>query len=272
MKRKIESLRELQLIQLDMLREFDGFCRQNNINYCFAGGSALGAIRHQGFIPWDDDIDIFITRPNYEKLLERAKDGISEHCVLNCPEWNPEFLGYIPKIELIGSIVKMGTIKVEHDIQLGLSLFVCDGVSKYKWIQKCYFRKMYVYKALYALTVNNLELANSSLARKAGPALAVFFKSAKSKKYRDKILKLMKKYPYEKSVMIAPTADTRAFWEVEEKSIFEQYSYVDFEGEKYPVRGNCKKYLERYYGDYMALPPKEEQIGKHDIQVWVEEK
>ena len=68
-----KELKELQELTLDLIIEFDDFCTKNNISYVLGGGSMLGAIRHQGFIPWDDDMDVMMLREEYEKLLIAAK-------------------------------------------------------------------------------------------------------------------------------------------------------------------------------------------------------
>ena len=68
MKRKIDNA-EIKSILLGLLEEFDFVCRQNNLKYSLCGGTMLGAIRHKGFIPWDDDVDIFMLREDYEQFL-----------------------------------------------------------------------------------------------------------------------------------------------------------------------------------------------------------
>ena len=69
---------EMQLYELENLKDFDTFCRQHNICYSLAGGTLLGAVRHGGFIPWDDDIDVMLDRVNYEKFLQEAESSLPE--------------------------------------------------------------------------------------------------------------------------------------------------------------------------------------------------
>ena len=73
--RKITDLKELKKIELDILLYIDRICREHNLLYYMAYGTLLGAVRHKGFIPWDDDIDIVMPRPDYEKLIKIMRGG-----------------------------------------------------------------------------------------------------------------------------------------------------------------------------------------------------
>ena len=76
--RKIESVEELKKIQLDILLSLHQFCSENNINYSLAAGSLIGAVRHKGFIPWDDDIDVYLLRSDYKKLEKSLKNSMKK--------------------------------------------------------------------------------------------------------------------------------------------------------------------------------------------------
>ena len=78
-----EEFRQMQLLQLDMLVELDRVCRENNINYTIFGGTLLGAVRHKGYIPWDDDLDIWMPRKDYEKLEQIMNQEDSCYKVVN---------------------------------------------------------------------------------------------------------------------------------------------------------------------------------------------
>ena len=86
-----EDLHQMQSIMLDILKTFDDICRKNNLTYYLSGGTMLGAVRHKGFIPWDDDADVVVPRRDYEILLKHAKEWLPEQYELVNPADNPEY-------------------------------------------------------------------------------------------------------------------------------------------------------------------------------------
>ena len=86
-------LRNVQLIQLEIAKEVKRICEQNNISYFMDGGTLLGAVRHKGFIPWDDDLDFGFTRDNYEKFIATAKKNLSSEFFLQTWDSDREY-GY----------------------------------------------------------------------------------------------------------------------------------------------------------------------------------
>lgn len=271
--RKITDLRELQLIQIKVLKEFTEFCRLHKLRVYMIGGSLIGAVRHKGFIPWDDDIDVSMPRTDYNTLVELHRNGIkvSENCCLLSAEVDNNFNGYIPQVVYRNSKMISRQYRENEELKIGLSIFVYDGVPS-GWIaQNIYYKKMYLLRSLYALCRADFNYVNTKIAKKIGPLLQPFFKVKNTKKYRDKILKYAQKYDYCDSEYVAPNVDTDAKKELVMRSIYNKFVELEFEGFNCYAASNYIDHLTKYYGDYMELPPIEARNAKHSFEAWIEE-
>lgn len=269
--KNVNTLRELQLITIFIYRDLMKFCEENNIKPYLLGGSLLGAVRHKGFIPWDDDMDICMSRDDYNKLISLSKGNISDKCRIIDPEIDSSFKGYIPLAVYKNSKQASGQYREEEDLYVSVSIFVYDGVPSNRIKRWLYYVHMYMLRAEHALCRANFNNVNTKFARKVGPILSTFFKSKDVYKYKKKILKLQKKYAFSNSKYVSTNADTNAWLEVFERKRFEEAKKVDFENIPSYVFSYYDEHLKRYYGDYMELPPEEDRNPKHSFKVWIED-
>lgn len=270
--KKISTLRELQQVSIYIYRDLMKFCEQNDIKVYLHGGSLIGAIRHEGFIPWDDDIDVCMSRPDYEKLLTISNGGkISSKCTVVDPESNSDFNGYIPVVVYNDSKLVSGQYRHPEDLKISVSIFIYDGISENKLIQKLYYMHMYALRAEHALCRADFNHVNTKAAKIFGPFLQRFYSDRGINKYKNKVLRLQKKFRYEKSKMVSTNADYKASVEVFPKADFESFVNIQFEGINSYTYSYYDLHLKKYYGNYMQLPPVEEQTAKHDFDAWIED-
>lgn len=264
------TLKELQKIELAMLLDFDRVCRKHNLRYSLAYGTLLGAVRHKGYIPWDDDIDIMMPREDYETLLtladEQYEDGyeVWEHRKTE---------GYVHPI---AKMVNTKTVLVEKlnidkvkPLGVYLDIFPLDKISNDKTEQT----------ALYNRCLKNAQhLAFSVLRfRKTGNPIKNIFKIIILAYYHLRgprpYLKTLDKIINECDVLQNNLLKVIVFPEQLENAIngneFDDLCELEFEGHYLYAIRNYDQWLTSSYGNYMQPPTEEHRVRTHDtITYW----
>lgn len=263
-----EKVRELQLKSLEMLLYFKKFCDENNLLFYFCGGCCIGSLRHQGFIPWDDDIDVFMPRDDYErlhKLWNEKADTKKYSCLHPSKEM---YSGNIFTTIVDNDTTLIKPYQTELDIPLGVNMdiFPLDGCpsSRFK-------RKMQMFWSL----IYSLYLAQVVPQKHGGVVefgSKVLLKLVPSKNLRYKIWKFaekhMTKYKIEDCDYITELCAGPGYMKNEyPKKAFESCVYKKFEGYDMPVPVGYDDYLKIAFGDYMTMPPKEKQVASHDVVI-----
>ncbi len=267
----VETLRELQLISIEIYRDLKNFCDQHGLKVYLHGGTLIGAIRHKGYIPWDDDIDVCMSRPDYRKMMEISDGIISERCTAIDPETNDEFNGYIPVVVYNNSKIQSGQYRTKENLKISISIFVFDGITNNTLFQKLYYLHMFILRAEHALCRADFRHVNTKLAKIVGPIMQPFYDEHNVNKYKNLILRFQQKYAYEFCEYVSTNADYQSSREVCKKSDFEKAVPVIFEGIESLAYSHYDAHLRAYYGDYMELPPEQERNAKHSFEAWVEE-
>ena len=262
---KNTELRELQDKSLEILLVFKDFCEKNKLLFYFCGGCCIGTLRHGGFIPWDDDIDVFMPRNDYEKLskiwpvqMKNTKYSINRD---SKDLFLRSLLTAISDEETTFIKERQSDLDISHGIRL--EILPLDGCPS-SGIK----RKIQIFWAFMHQILMNQEAPTSKgkLFEFIGRVILFIFPTWKSRyrmgKYAEK---KMSKYPIEECTHITELC-ARWKYMVNEypKEIFEEAIYKDFEGFKMPIPVGYDTYLHMAFGDYMILPPKEDQIPKHD--------
>lgn len=261
-----EELRALQLKGLDLVLYFKEICDKNNLLFYFCGGCCIGTIRHEGFIPWDDDVDVFMPRDDYNKLIEiwNMKADTDRYSIQIANE-------KIVTKNLFATINDNNTtfikpLQADLDINHGIVLDILplDGYpnSRIK-------RKIQVFWALiYSLYCAQVVPSNhGKLVEFAG---RVGLGIVKSQKLRYKIWryaeKKMTQYDIKECDNITELCSGPGYMMKRyPKSAFESAVYKKFEGYDMPIPVGYDDYLKIAFGDYMKLPPKEKQVAHHDV-------
>ncbi len=263
------NLKKAQKAMMEIVDEFDRVCKANGIKYFLSGGSAIGAKRHGGFIPWDDDVDIGICREDYEKFLQCA-DQLGDRYYLQCEDTDPNYPLVVPKIrmkntkfvcesyagnsnigqELSIDLVIYDTVpndpaeRQKHKKQLNLY----DQAVRYKFgvKDKFGFLKTLVIKLVSMQKAEKLKAKRKSLMRDAHLI----------NKEEDKYITALQVVVYDKVMYPVDVIKNPVVRED-----------ITFEGRHLPVPHDLEKFLEIQFGDYMRLPPPEKRLAHNVIEI-----
>ncbi len=266
---EIKDISLIKKIELDILLELDDFCKRNGLRYFLAYGTLIGAIRHKGFIPWDDDIDIQMPRADYNWLIENYnKMNLNGRYKIISPNMTESRFTFI-------KFVDTSTIKIEHGIDysdgtLGIDIDILplDGEPEdEKEYDKWYDKLIRIYR-LHSHCSKDTKLTFKR--RIIVPIIRLL--SGGRKHLMKKSEKLHAKYPYEQSRYISViegyfNKKRRRF----EKEWFSESIAAEFEGHMFPIPCGYDFVLRKIYGDYMKLPPPEQQIPCHNCKVYLKE-
>jgi len=260
-----EQLRKLQLREMDALLYFKEFCEENNLLFYFCGGCCIGSLRNKGFIPWDDDIDIFMPRPDYEKLSKLWKEKSKSSRYLCLRTDDNIFTGNIftTIVDTSATFVKENQSHLHIPHGLVMDVFPLDGCPTGI---KRKMQKMWA--LLYSLFLAQVVPENHGGI--VGFGSKVLLGVFKSDKIRDKIWryaeKKMSQYKIDDCEYITELCAGPHYMQCEyPKWVFEKAVYKEFEGYKMPIPVGYDEYLKIAFGDYMKLPPKDKQIPHHDV-------
>lgn len=275
---------KLQEAELNIVKEIIKLCEKHSIKYYIVGGTLLGAVRHKGFIPWDDDIDIAMLRPDYEKFIEIAKKELPKNLILdyykfhkNEKNYNTYYMARVEdsKVKLISKVAE-----VERILNAWVDIFPLDGLPKNRI--KCFFHKirlLYLRAALRYSQFSKIVTKNAQnkdiimrLLIKIGKVIN-FEKIYNKDKVLEKIDKNLKKYSCEGSkeiINFAGACKSYKFVELFPKYIYDETSSYKFEDIYLKGPKNYDYVLSHHYGNYM-IPPSDDNKNKHQTEVIEEE-
>lgn len=259
--RKI-SEQELKSIELGILNCIKNYCEINNINYFLGYGTLIGVIRHQGYIPWDDDIDVCMTRENYTRFINDFNKGNKRYKIM-CMEYTKGY--YLPFAKVIDThtVLKETLVRSIPEMGVYVDIFPIDGLGNNidlakKKVKKCrkIFRNMQYGASLYCKPISLRNILKN----------IVFYLERKLLNFNYKrLLKMTSKSTINNSNYSGVLFGFYGDKEIMPSSIVSNYRKGLFENDIYLIPNDYNTYLANIYGDYMKLPPKEKQITHHSF-------
>ena len=263
------DLKKLKELELMCLREFDRICKKNGIQYFLGGGTLLGAVRHGGFIPWDDDIDVMMLPKEYEKFRKVVDLELDNRFIYQCKENDPQFHSIFDKIRLKDTIFDTWFSK-QFDLTshgIFIDIFVHDYISDNKYIQKLHIFKTILCRSFVRHKWDDSPMHFYGRLKLICKIASLYKKTVSMEKLEYRQMKTVTKYNGRNTRFLYDSRGEHTKNGVFLASILTDGAIdMSFEGINFPVPKRFDEYLEFSYGkDYMTLPPKEERIPGHDL-------
>lgn len=258
--------REYKKIILDILINFHTFCEKNDLKYFLFGGTLIGAIRHKGFIPWDDDIDVCMLRDDYERFISLYK---SEHFRLLSLETDKQYAYSFAKL------IDDRTILVEKGsntkpIGAYIDIFPLDNCLGDSFQKACkHLDEMNFLCSMKFFKQTKLRRKRGFFKNLVVALVKVALVFISLRRIALMISKKAKKYMRKESRYVGEVMNNvYGYGEIFEKSLFEERDKVLFEEFEFYVPKHFNEVLTSMYGDYMKMPPLEKRVAHHDFQCW----
>ncbi|MGF7184762.1 lipopolysaccharide cholinephosphotransferase [Desulfitispora alkaliphila] len=261
------TIEKLKDIELEILIHIDKLCKQHNLKYYLVGGTLLGAIRHKGFIPWDDDIDIGMMRDDYNKLIQILIEEKSNKYFVQNFNTDPEYPRYITKVRVNGTQFMEGHLEnynMHHGIFI--DIFPLDKIKE-KNEKKLDFRVNFTNKILTLRTVRNNHTEHLSKNKKILAKIIRPLTFLLPLSFYNKLIDYIYEYENDKDCKYVTNFGSQYGWRKQTFPIdvYGEGTYLEFEGHQFMAPAKWEVILKSLYGDYMKLPPEEKRNSGHDV-------
>lgn len=266
-----QELTEWKRIITDALREFHDICHRNNLTYYAIGGTAIGAIRHKGIIPWDDDIDVGMPRPDFDRFVEICRTTDLGNYELVSADTHEGYNLSFPKF------CNKNTTLIERAdtpcvIGLFVDIFPLDNTSNdRKEIERLVHRFTKLRNRLEAISTHNTFVEYLSLLKKPHEwgrfvikTFGYFFRNRMRRYLLHKMDEIFRKYPYNSTQNMINYGGAYGIGELFTKDVLDgEVVNLPFENTTIDLMPGYDKYLRGVFGDYMQMPPEEKRVAHH---------
>lgn len=256
------DIKDVQKIELEILNEFKQICEKENLRYFLFAGTLLGAVRHQGFIPWDDDVDVVMPRKDYDRFLEIAQSKLPDFLFLQTFNTDDKYINNFAKLRNINTtMIENSVKKLEMNHGIYMDIFPLDGIPDNKIIRKIYYfhlRSLIRMQSYFYEEDSNYRIKPELMLKR------FVVKKCNEHNIKLKIDELMRKNDYDKCKCVASLMSNyreKAFFD---KKIFKGVCMLPFEGISFACPSGYVELMTQLYGDYLELPPEDKRGMRHN--------
>ncbi|MCI9048660.1 MAG: LicD family protein [Hungatella sp.] len=270
---KLMELKELQECEFEMLVKFRDYCDKHNLRYYLCGGTLIGAIRHKGFIPWDDDIDVMMPRPDLDKFLELNSTGkLDEYIAINDIKFDRNAISACTRLYDTRTELVFTNFRKPTKFGCWMDIFPLDGLPDSESERHKHFRKARIFMDLQILEETKIGSKRRSKIASILQFLLIPllpFTYIIGKHGWNRILdNLGRKYDYSSANYVGVIEGRAGDKEAMLKNNMEPAVNVEFGGESFSAMANYDEYLTNLYGDYMIPPSEEDKKSRHELLVY----
>ncbi|MGN0638565.1 MAG: phosphorylcholine transferase LicD [Huintestinicola sp.] len=255
------TLREAQLEMTEMMSCFHEFCQKNNLRYSLDGGSLIGAVRHKGFIPWDDDVDVVMPMPDYLRMLKLLPGNMPSKYELQSPHGGEKVVSTVTRLVSKNILTGQNHYPVKYICGMGIDIWAIAGFPESIKEQTEYSAELEhlgeVWKERIVIPFNNSDEFQNECVR-----------------FGEEMLELITAYDYDKCsfagyayigrILHIRNKENRAL----PKTLYDELELMEFEGKSFSCIRNFDNYLTQMFGDYMQLPPPEKRVAENSDMIY----
>ena len=264
---EVTDIREIQQMELGIMEYIHETCQKIGVKYFLAYGSLIGAVRHKGFIPWDDDMDICMLREDYEKLQDYLIANPDERYEVMSYKNNLNYVYPFMKVQDNHTYLLEEDVRIDSNMGIYVDIFPVDGYENdanfknnmTKLIKKRQL-SCYTFKG-----ITNTKSVLNSLIRYISVIIFYFTNTNKYVAQIEELAKSRKVSDYEEVDYLIYKDMNKPVWR---REWLEQVTTGTFEGKEFMIPKNYHEILTSDYGDYMQLPPVEQRVSHHDFKLW----
>lgn len=264
------TVEEMKERLLPILKEIDAFCRKNNIRYSLSGGTLIGVVRHKGFIPWDDDIDIMLPRPDYDKFVAsfNGEHTDSKYRLISCETDRDYFQPYAKVVDTTTKLVEHYDKKMKS-LGVYIDVFPIDGLPDDDEVRKTYWKKMFKRRNFMSCTYEKTLKSEKGI-KKILRKIIFYFSYLFPANFAARCLNsyARKNYNFDKAKYVGCIVFGYGTKEEVPHSFYECLVDMDFEDLKVKASAQNDIYLSNIYGDYMQLPPEDQRKTRHHSEAY----